>query len=175
MKLIVGLGNPGTAYERTRHNAGFLFLDGLARAHKAAWKKVFSGELATIMLGDKKVLLFKPLTYMNCSGEPLQKILSFYKLSILDILVIHDDVDLLPSTVRFREKGSSGGHNGLNSIIRELGSDTFARVKIGIGRPQHSAMAVADYVLQRFTPEELLSLESAFKTTELQMEKWLKG
>jgi peptidyl-tRNA hydrolase, PTH1 family len=175
VKLIVGLGNPGATYESTRHNVGFMFLDVLARDQKVSWKKAFNGEVASIMFDEEKVLLFKPLTYMNCSGEPLQKILGFYKLSILDILVIHDDVDLASGIVRFREKGSSGGHNGLNSIIRELGVDTFARIKIGIGRPPHSAMAVADYVLQRFTAEELQLLDGAFKTTELQLEKWLKG
>lgn len=176
MKLVVGLGNPGTTYAKTRHNAGFLFLDYFAKVQKLSWKKDFAGELASFILPNcEKVLLFKPLTYMNCSGEPLKKIMTFYKLSILDILVIHDDLDLPTGSVRFREKGSSGGHNGLNSIIRECGVELFARIKVGIGRPPHPGMAVADYVLQRFSTEELAVLEKCFATIEVQLVKWLKG
>ena len=175
MKVVVGLGNPGSTYDKTRHNAGFLFLDYWTKQFSPFWKKDFQGEVATIMFNGEKVLLFKPLTFMNCSGEPLQKLLTFYKLSILDILVLHDDLDLEPGKVRFREKGSSGGHNGLNSIIREFGVDTFARVKLGIGRPPHPAMVVADYVLQKFKPEEFTALQEAFITAQAQVEKWLKG
>lgn len=101
--------------------------------------------------------------------------MTFYKVSILDILVVHDDLDLPPGAVRFREKGSSGGHNGLNSLIHEFGVDTFARIKLGIGRPTHPEMAVADYVLQRFSPEEFKLLEAALITAKSQLEKWLKG
>jgi len=174
VKLIVGLGNPGPTYERTRHNAGFLFVTAFAGAHKASWKKGFDGELASVLSGTEKLLLFKPMTYMNCSGEPLQKIMAFYKLSILDILVIHDDLDLDLGKVRFREKGSSGGHNGLNSIIRELGLEDFSRIKIGIGRPANPAINPADYVLQRFSAEELQLLNQAFTTVAAQVEKWLQ-
>jgi len=146
MLLIVGLGNPGKKYTHTRHNIGFMVVDQLAGKR---WQKKHKSEVCKI--GD--VLLVKPQTFMNKSGEAVAEIVRFYKIPTENILLIYDDLDTDFGKVRFREKGSSGGHNGLKSIAQHLGTETIARVKIGIGRPPAN-MDPAAYVLQNFTSEE---------------------
>jgi PTH1 family peptidyl-tRNA hydrolase len=135
------LGNPGRSYERTRHNAGFLVADELARRHGGSWRKRKKAEAAPVSLGPKNVTLLKPTTFMNNSGSAL----AGYKAS--DLIVVHDDLDLEAGTVRVKVGGGAGGHNGLRSIIQNLGPD-FVRVRIGIGRPP-VGMSVTDYVLSR--------------------------
>lgn len=139
--MVVGLGNPGRSYERTRHNIGFLVVEELARRHGGSWRKKKKSEAATIDLDYKSVTLLKPTTFMNRSGSAL----AGYRPQ--DLIVVHDDLDLPPGDVRVKVGGGAGGHNGLRSVIGSLGSD-FARVRIGIGRPP-TGTGVTDYVLGR--------------------------
>jgi PTH1 family peptidyl-tRNA hydrolase len=174
MKCIVGLGNPGSEYAHTRHNIGFDLLDHYAHLHKTTIaKKKFKALFGEATIAGKKVLLLKPQSFMNLSGESLFAVKNFYKLSILDFLVIHDDMDIPLGEIKFREKGSSGGHNGLNSIITLLGTTEFARLKIGIGRPIDK-LEVTGYVLGRFSAEERKKVEAIFPAGIEKIEKWLK-
>jgi PTH1 family peptidyl-tRNA hydrolase len=139
--IVVGLGNPGRSYERTRHNAGYLVADELARRHGGTWRKKKKAEAAPVSLGPKNVTLLKPTTFMNNSSSAL----AGYRAG--DLIVVHDDLDLEAGTVRVKVGGGAGGHNGLRSIIQNLGPE-FVRVRIGIGRPP-VGMTVTDYVLSR--------------------------
>jgi PTH1 family peptidyl-tRNA hydrolase len=135
LKLLVGLGNPGAKYARNRHNVGFMAVDAIAGAHGfAPWRAKFSGEIAEGRLGTEKVLLLKPETYMNLSGDAAQAAAHFYKLEPADIIVFHDELDLAPGKVRVKAGGGTAGHNGLRSLGAHLGPD-FTRVRIGIGHP----------------------------------------
>ncbi|MDF9392125.1 MULTISPECIES: aminoacyl-tRNA hydrolase [Methylococcus] len=147
VRLIVGLGNPGPAYDRTRHNAGFWFIDRLAAAHGCALREEsrFHGRVGTIKLTEP-VHLLAPSTFMNRSGLAVAAMAKFYKLAPEQILVVHDELDFGPGIVRIKRDGGHGGHNGLRDIMAHLGSGGFLRLRIGIGRPAGS-MAVADYVL----------------------------
>lgn len=147
-RLIAGLGNPGPEYENTRHNAGFLALDILAGELGARYWKNESGALvAHVARGDEELLLVKPQSYMNTSGGPISKLATTYKVSPDEVLVIHDELDLDPGTIRVKVGGGHAGHNGLRSIHAKLGSGDYARVRVGTGRPP-GKKPVADYVLQ---------------------------
>ncbi len=172
MKIIVGLGNPTNQYKGTRHNIGYMALDKIARAngitlnqhkHKALTGNGF--------VGGQRVMLMKPLTFMNLSGESVRAAADFYKIDPEDILIIYDDISLEPGKLRIRKKGSAGGHNGIKSIIRHMGGDNFPRIRVGIGGERHPDMDLADYVLSRFEPEEAevidLALDKAAKAAEL--------
>jgi PTH1 family peptidyl-tRNA hydrolase len=153
--LVVGLGNPGREYERTRHNAGWLALDELARRHGGSWRSKFSGSLAEVRLGDAKVALLKPETYMNESGRSVGAAARFFKVEPEQVLVVHDDVDLEPGRLQARAGGGLAGHNGLRSLAQHLGSQEFERLRIGVGRPgRGDPRSVADYVLSPFAPED---------------------
>ncbi len=147
IRAVVGLGNPGAGHARTRHNAGFWFADALAAQHKAAFKTEarFHGELAR--LGPEGLLLLKPGTYMNRSGQAVQAVMAFHKLAPEQILVVHDDLDLPPGTVRLKSGGGHGGHNGLRDVHANIG-EQYLRLRLGIGHPGHKDQ-VLDYVLQR--------------------------
>jgi PTH1 family peptidyl-tRNA hydrolase len=149
LKAIIGLGNPGSEYERTRHNAGFWFVDQLAAADRASFRmeSKFQGELTRIKCGGEDLLLFKPMTFMNRSGEPTQKLAQFYKLTSQDILVAHDELDMPAGTTRMKAGGGHGGHNGLRSLHQNIGQD-YLRLRIGIGHPGHKDL-VHNYVLGR--------------------------
>ncbi len=150
MKLFVGLGNPGAKYAGNRHNVGFMAVDRIAADHGfGPWKAAFKGLLAEGRLGHEKVILLKPQTFMNLSGESLQAALAFHKLPLADVTVFHDELDLAPGKLRFKQGGGHAGHNGLRSIHAHLG-DAYARVRLGIGHPGHKD-AVAGYVLNDFT------------------------
>lgn len=158
LKMIIGLGNPGPQYQNNRHNIGFQCVDLLARRHNIdlnkAQMQARTGEGWIQRQGERqKVLLVKPLTYMNASGQAVGQLLRYYHLDRADILVIHDDLDLESGKLRLRPNGSSGGQNGIKSIIQHLGSDEFARVRVGIGRPP-GQMDPAAYVLQNFSATE---------------------
>lgn len=160
MKIIVGLGNPGPEYAKTRHNVAWLFLDWLAREEGGFSDFAPSKFAAVTAVGEvagEKVLLVKPVSFMNLSGEPVRRVFDFYKAGAPDVLVVSDDVDMEFGKVRYRQEGSAGGHNGLKSLIQHLGTDQFRRIKIGVGR--HSRMDTADWVLSKFTTEELTALE----------------
>lgn len=175
MKLIVGLGNPGPRYEETRHNVGFMVIDQLSRKWDIPLsKQKFSGLYGMGTVGGEKVLLLKPLTYMNLSGEAIRPLMDFYKLNNEDIIVIYDDLDLPAGKIRLRQKGSAGGHNGMKSTIQHLGTQAFNRIRIGIDRPT-GGMAVPDYVLSRFSDEEWPDVEDALKRSAEACEEWLSS
>jgi PTH1 family peptidyl-tRNA hydrolase len=147
MKLIIGLGNPGLQYEQTRHNVGFRVVDALARQYGWRWERRGRAMLASGTIGSEKVVLVKPLTYMNNSGEAVGELVRWHKVSPEDILVIHDDLDLQVGQIRLRPNGSAAGHHGMESIIRHLHSNQFPRLRVGIGRPANHRMETIDYVL----------------------------
>ena len=153
--LVVGLGNPGREYERTRHNVGWLVVDELARRHDGSFRSKFSGSLAETRVDDLRVALLKPETYMNDSGRSLSAAARYFKVDPGSVLVVHDDVDLEPGRLQARLGGGLAGHNGLRSISPALGSQDFLRLRIGVGRPgRGDRRSVADYVLARFGAEE---------------------
>src|SRR5919109_691703 len=152
--LVAGLGNPGRRYERTRHNAGWLVLDELARRHDGSWRSKFSGSLAEIRLGDARLALLKPETYMNESGRSVTAAARFFKAAPESLLIVHDDVDLEPGRLQARRGGGLAGHNGLRSLAQHLGSQDFLRLRIGVGRPgRGDPRSVSDWVLSPFAPE----------------------
>lgn len=152
MKAIVGLGNPGNQYAGTRHNIGFMVIDRLAQLHSAPpAKSRFKSLVTEITIGTEKVVLLKPQTFMNLSGDAVRLMGSWYKLYADEILVVLDELDLAFGTLRLRERGSAGGHNGLSSVIQQLGSNEFPRLRVGIGRGRSSATA---QVLSKFSGDE---------------------
>lgn len=154
MKLIVGLGNPGREYSGTRHNVGFAVLGVLARKHSVNFnKRCCHSHAGEGQIGNQQIVLAKPQTYMNLSGDAVGALMRKYKLKLSDILIVHDDLDLPLGKIRIRANGSAGGHNGLKSIIASVGSTEFARLKIGIGRPESAEPGrrdVVDHVLSDF-------------------------
>ena len=163
--LVVGLGNYGKQYENTRHNAGFRALNALADDLGADVKRArFSALCGEGNIGDKRVLLMLPQTYMNNSGEAVAAAMKFYKLEPSQLLVFSDDVSLPLGTVRVRRKGSDGGQKGLRSIITYLGTEDFVRIKLGVGEKPHPQMELADWVLSRFTKAEGETMDTAAKT-----------
>ncbi|HZC79775.1 MAG TPA: aminoacyl-tRNA hydrolase [Ktedonobacterales bacterium] len=162
MKLIVGLGNPGLRYARTRHNAGFDTVDIIAAREGWPWDaRKARSLLASGFIGDQKVTLAKPQTYMNDSGLAVGELVRFYKLDLADLLVISDDLDLPTGKIRLRPGGSAGGQHGLESIIHHLSSSAFARIKIGIGRPTSGRMENIDFLLSAPHGDERLTLQAA--------------
>lgn len=162
--LVVGLGNPGMAYEHTRHNAGIDALTVLAKDHGIRLdKKQFKAVTGTGEIAGKKVLLLFPQTFMNNSGEAVREAVNFYKLATDQVLVLSDDIALNPGVVRVRGKGSDGGQKGLRSIIQHLGEDTFPRVRIGVGAKPHPAYDLADWVLSKYKKDEQPLMEEAFE------------
>ncbi len=165
--IIAGLGNPGDKYANTRHNVGFLFLDYLKdKIGGDMWQVKFSSFAATARIGDKKVLLLKPQTFMNLSGKAVGEAAAFYKLSPDRVIVVCDDINFDCGKVRIRKSGSHGGHNGLRNIIDCLSSDAFPRIRVGAGKLPHPEYDLADFVLSRFTEEEKKGLSFAFGNTE---------
>lgn len=164
VKLIVGLGNIGPEYEKTRHNAGFIAVNNFAVRHGLQWqeKSKFRAAIAEGGVEDQKIILAKPTTYMNLSGEALRAIKDFYKITNDDILVIHDELALPFGTVRTRIGGNDAGNNGIKSVIGHIGPD-FARIRIGIENDKRPLLEAADFVLSRFTAEEQASLEKLYK------------
>ncbi len=150
IRLIAGLGNPGREYEQTRHNIGFLVADRLAAQFGSIWEK--SSKWGAILAKCREVILVKPMTYMNRSGEPLGAIGQFYKIEPPEILIVLDDLALPPGRLRLRARGGAGGHNGLESILAQFGTEEIPRLRIGIGAPPHDGSV--DYVLSRFFDDE---------------------
>jgi len=160
--LLVGLGNPGSKYESTRHNMGFLAVDKLAELEHFKFNKLrFKAWTASAELGGEKVLVMKPQTYMNLSGEAVGQAARFYKIPPEHVLVISDDISLPIGKLRIRANGSAGGHNGLKNIIAHLGSDRFPRIKVGVGMPQNADYDIADWVTGRPMGEEQKPLMEA--------------
>ena len=162
MKLIVGLGNPGAEYRGTRHNVGFEVVDLLARRHGGSWEAAkVDGLVARLRMPDAgPVLLLKPLTFMNLSGDAVQGVAHYFKVEVPDLLIVTDDVNLPLGRLRARKSGSEGGHNGLRSVILRLGTLDFPRLRVGVGRGDNRR-ELADHVLSRFDKDELPGIEAA--------------
>lgn len=174
MKLLVGLGNPGTQYVQTRHNVGFEVLKRLVRQFGTSTPRArFQGETAEAQIGQEKVLLLTPLTYMNLSGGSVLAARDFYKIQNEDLLIICDDFALPLAKLRFRAQGSSGGQKGLEDVIRRLGTDEFSRLRIGIGTPP-PGRDVTGYVLGKFTKEEQPEIEAALTRATEAAALWTK-
>lgn len=163
MKAIVGLGNPGRQYAGTRHNVGFAVIDLLAASPSVGrFQERFQADVAEAGMGPDKLLLAKPLTFMNLSGQAVRQLLDFYKLSPAELLVVCDDFNLPLGKLRFRRRGTHGGHNGLRNIQEHLGTADYARLRLGVGFPDDHA--AVDYVLGRFRPVELPVIRGAVET-----------
>ncbi len=173
MKIIVGLGNPGKQYEATRHNIGFHVIDELSkRLDIPLTQSKFNGMYGIGHVGTEKVMLLKPLTYMNLSGECVVPMMDYYEVNDDEIVVIYDDLDLQVGKLRLRQKGSAGGHNGIKSIIQHLGSQEFNRIRIGVDRPKNG-MKVPDYVLSNFSEDEKIEMIHAVKNSANACEDWV--
>ena len=173
--IIAGLGNPGSQYDLTRHNAGFMAIDKIAEEYKVKVDRIkFKSLCNTFEMKGKKVLLMKPQTFMNLSGQSITEAMNFYKVPIENVIIICDDISLEPSKLRIRRKGSDGGHNGLKNIIYLSGKDTFPRIRVGVGQKPHPEYDLAAWVLSRFTPNEqkLMAegIEKAMKSCELMVQ-----
>ena len=161
MKLIVGLGNPGKEYEKTRHNCGFMAIDFFARNNNLDFKEKFNGLYSEININNEKIILLKPTTFMNLSGECVLKFVNYYNIDYKDILIIYDDKDYELGAFKIKRKGSSAGHNGLNSILNLLHTEDINRVKIGISK---NNLPLKDYVLKKFTKSEQEKIDNLLPT-----------
>lgn len=172
--LIAGLGNPGREYERTRHNAGFLVAERLVAERHGAWKaeERFQARVCRIRLSDRSVLVCEPLTYMNASGEAVGRLLNYYRVPVSRLLVVVDDADLPLGEIRLRGSGSSGGHHGLESVEKHVGTRDYARLRVGIGRRGDGRRDIAGYVLGRFAAEDEPVLEQVLARSARQVECW---
>lgn len=173
MKLIVGLGNPGREYEKTRHNIGFITIDNYAdKLGVSINKSKFNGLYGETIIDGEKVILLKPQSYINLSGEVIRKFVDFYKIELNDILIIHDDLDLNVGTYKIKQKGSSGGHNGLKNIELHLGTQEYKRIKIGISN--NKDIDTKDYVLGKLSKEENEKLSEVEKQVLLILDDYFK-
>lgn len=177
MKMIVGLGNPGKKYENTKHNVGFMAIDYLIKelgvhSHTSKSSK-FNALIIEARANGNKVLLVKPLTFMNLSGEAVRPILDWYKVDLDDVAIIYDDLDLPLGKIRIREKGSSGGHNGIKSIIQHVGTDIFKRFRVGISHPE--GKSVVDYVLTSFNKQEKQTIDDSLMKVNKAIIDWING
>jgi PTH1 family peptidyl-tRNA hydrolase len=176
MHLIVGLGNPGADYARTRHNAGFILVERLAEQWKSGWtnERRFFCRLARAEHGGRKVLLCEPQTFMNLSGEAVGALVKYYQLSLAKVLIVVDDADLPLGEIRLRPGGGSGGHHGLESVAQHLGSRDYARLRVGIGR-KDEARQIIGHVLGKFADDERAVLEKVLERAAGQIECWLSA
>ena len=175
MKLIIGLGNPGKEYESTRHNAGFITIDKFAEKNNIEFhlEPKFKGALGMKVFNSEKVLLLKPMTYMNLSGESVIAVMNFYKIDVEDIIVISDDLDSPLGRIRLRDHGSAGGHNGHKNIANHIHTENYKRIKIGIGRD--SNIPVVDWVLKKLTEDELAVINQAADKAVEALEEFANG
>ncbi|GIN58041.1 aminoacyl-tRNA hydrolase [Lederbergia ruris] len=174
MKLIAGLGNPGRSYNQTRHNIGFEIVDHLADRYGVPLTKTkFNGLYSLLHHNGEKILLVKPLTFMNLSGDCIRPMMDYFEIKQEDLLVIYDDLDLPVGKIRLRQKGSAGGHNGIKSLIAHLGTQEFNRIRVGINRPP-TGMTVPDYVLGKFHKEEWQHMQSVIDKCGDACEAWFE-
>ena len=176
MDIIAGLGNPGTQYMGTRHNAGFSVIDALADQYNISVDtQKHKGMIGKGMIEGEKVILVKPMTYMNLSGESVRELVNYYKVDPeSELIVVYDDISLAPGQIRIRKKGSAGGHNGIKNIIANLGTDHFMRVKVGVGEKPKN-WDLADYVLSPFTKDERPLVNLAIEHAAKAIEQMLNG
>ena len=174
--IICGLGNPGTQYEGTRHNIGFMTIDTLCEKYKLDCKKLrFKSLTCDAMISGKRCLIMKPTTFMNNSGEAVTEAMSFFKIPPERTIIVFDDISLEPGKLRIRRKGSDGGHNGIKSIIYLSGSDMFPRIKMGVGAKPHPDYNLADWVLGHFKKEQAEALETAMDNAVSSIELMVGG
>mgnify|MGYP000384732024 FL=1 len=176
--IVAGLGNPGLEYEQTRHNAGFLAVEELAKQCGGVKlnQMKFQSNCCEAMLGEVRCLLMQPTTYMNLSGDAIAAAANFYKIPPEQVLVIYDDISLPPGKLRLRRKGSAGGHNGIKSIIAQLGTEEFPRIRVGVGAKPNPQYDLADWVLSNFTgPEDKLITEAAARAADAALEIIARG
>ena len=174
--IVVGLGNPGSQYEKTRHNAGFILIDALAQKYSARVDRAkYKSLVGEATIGGKRVLLMKPQTFMNLSGEAVGEAARFFKLGADHVIVLSDDISLEPGKLRVRRKGSAGGHNGLKSINEHLSSEDYPRIKIGVGQKPHPDYDLASWVLSNFSDEEYKKLTELRDTVASGLEKIISG
>ena len=172
IKLIVGLGNPGLRYAHSRHNVGFMVIEQFARAHELKFsRKRFNAEIAEGAIGGTRVMVAKPQSFMNLSGEAVGKLFKFYKIAPDDLIVVYDDLDLPLGKMRMRPQGGAGGHHGMESIIAHIGTSDFARLRLGIGRPNPDADI--DHVLGNFEGDERKLMDETFGNAADAIEVWL--
>ena len=176
IKVIVGLGNPGRQYEKTRHNAGFVFVDSLAAERGVKWSVSgqFQGDIANLDLRGSRLTLLKPMTFMNRSGLSVAKLLRFYKYPPEEMLVVHDELDLPEGVVRLKRDGGHAGHNGLRDIIDHVGSKDFYRLRIGIGRPE-AGRNVADYVLSAPNQQGAIAMSQSIEMVLTKLDSLMTG
>ncbi len=173
-RLIAGLGNPGKQYANTRHNVGFQLLDRLAEKHRLRFDKMLNRGIAALgSIADQRVILIKPQTFMNVSGECIAPTAKYYKCELQDVLIVYDELDLPQGRLRMRPSGSAGGHNGIKSIITRMGGQDFPRLRVGIGRPP-GRMDSAAYVLQPFTSSEKIEMNETYDRAIDGIERWLR-
>jgi len=174
MKLIIGLGNPGAKYKGTRHNIGFITVDEFAYQENLEFNQaLFDATFTQTHIDGEKVILMKPLTYMNLSGQAVRPLMNYFKIRIEDIVVLYDDMDLPVGKIRLRQKGSAGGHNGIKSIISCLGTSEFNRIKVGVGRPK-DGRTVVGHVLNRFEKEEEEDIIFAVQKSVDAIRSWIE-
>ena len=174
MKIIVGLGNPGEKYAKTRHNTGWLFIDYLSKIYNVdVTKNNCDALVGETKVNGEKIVFVKPLTFMNLSGNSVAKIKKWYKVENKDIMIAFDDIDIPFGTFRYREKGSGGSHNGMKNIVQMLSSEEIPRIRIGLGGLKHEKQDMADFVLQRFKNDELEKLESVFLDASKVIEEFI--
>lgn len=173
MKLIVGLGNPGAKYRDNRHNIGFITVDEWAYQQKIEFnKRLFDAEFVEHHFAGEKVIVMKPQTYMNLSGQAIRPLMNYFNIPLEDLIVIYDDMDLPVGKIRLRQQGSAGGHNGIKSIIECLETQKFNRIKVGVGRPA-PGVPVVSHVLTGFPKHEHEDILSAVKQSTLALEHWI--
>lgn len=175
MKLIVGLGNPGIKYQNNRHNIGFMVLDNLGQRLNICFKRdtKFNGEIGECRKNGERIILLKPLTYMNLSGNSVKGVMDYYKISIEDIIVVYDDLDIEVGKLRIRTKGSAGGQKGMASIIEKLGTTDISRIRMGISKPDYQS--VSDYVLSDFPKEEISLVNNFINIATEALELFISG
>lgn len=174
MKLIVGLGNPGKEYQKTRHNIGFMTIDNYLKENNLELNKTkFNGKYTETNIKGEKVIFLEPQKYMNLSGEVIRDFVKFYKIEVKDILIINDDLDMECGKIRLREKGSSGGHNGLKNIELHLNTNEYKRLKIGVGN--NKMIDTKDYVLGKFSEEEFEKIEKSIKLSKNIIDDFIDG
>lgn len=175
MKLIVGLGNPGKKYFNTKHNVGFIVLDQWAQSHGEAFNQSkFDGEYFETMVNGEKVMFLEPQTYMNLSGESVIQVMNYYHLTPEDVLIVYDDMDIVPGKIRLRLKGSAGGHNGMKNIIQHTKAQNVQRLKVGIGRPE-PYHTVVDHVLTPFPKKDQEAMLDGVEQAIDAIDYWLSG
>lgn len=174
MKIIVGLGNPGEKYSKTRHNIGWLFIDYLSKIYNVDVTKsncdALTGETK---INGEKIVFAKPITFMNLSGNSVSKLKKWYKVENKDIIIIFDDIDIPFGTFRYREKGSGGSHNGMKNIVQMLSSEEIPRIRIGLGGLKYEKQDMADFVLQKFKPSELEKLDEVFYEASKKIDEFI--